>query len=85
MIEFDIVFNTYYSWGIDPDGEGGVTINEFDIQNVGTHEAGHTLVLEDLYVWKHSELTMYGYTTEGETKKRSLGLGDMLGVQKLYG
>jgi hypothetical protein len=87
LVEFDIVFSTDYLWGIDADGEGDADYltGKFDIQNVGTHEAGHTLVLEDLYVWKHSELTMYGYTTEGETKKRSLGLGDRLGVQKLYG
>jgi len=85
IVEFGIVFNKLYAWGIDPDGEGGTTINAFDIQNVATHEAGHTLSLNDLYMKEASELTMYGYTSRGETKKRSLGLGDKNGVQYIYG
>jgi len=85
IVEFGIVFNKLYAWGIDPDGEGGTTINAFDIQNVATHEAGHTLSLNDLYMQEASELTMYGYTSLGETKKRSLGLGDINGVQYIYG
>jgi len=85
IAEFGIVFNKLYAWGIDPDGEGATTINAFDIQNVATHEAGHTLSLNDLYMKEASELTMYGYTTIGETKKLSLGLGDINGVQYIYG
>jgi len=85
IVEFGIVFNKLYAWGIDPDGEGPTTINAFDIQNVATHEAGHTLSLNDLYMSEASELTMYGYTSIGETKKQSLGLGDKNGVQYIYG
>lgn len=84
IAEFDIVFNRLYTWGIDPDGEGGVTINAFDIQNIGTHEAGHTLHLGDLYNNPSSQLTMYGYGSLGEVKKRSLGYGDIHGVQYIY-
>ena len=40
------------------------------------HEAGHTLSLNDLYMDEACELTMYGYTSIGETKKQSLGLGE---------
>ena len=85
IIEFDIVFNTQQPWGIDPDGEGGVTINAFDIQNIATHESGHTLHLGDLYEDEYSEMTMYGYADMGEVKKRSLEWGDKNGVHKLYG
>ena len=85
IVEFGIVFNTLYSWGIDPDGEGGTTINAYDIQNIGTHEAGHTLCLGDLYSSAARELTMYGYGARGETKKRSLGYGDIHGVRYIYG
>lgn len=85
IVEFGIVFNTLYSWGIDPDGEGGTTINAYDIQNIGTHEAGHTLSLGDLYSGAARELTMYGYGARGETKKRSLGYGDIQGVRFIYG
>jgi len=85
LIEFDIIFNSNLPWGIDPDGEGtAYTITEFDVRNIATHEAGHTLVLDDLYRPKTRELTMYGYSENGETKKISLGLGDTLGIQKLY-
>lgn len=33
---------------------------------------------------KARDLTMYGYSVPGETKKISLGLGDRLGIEKLY-
>jgi hypothetical protein len=85
IVEFGIVFNTRYSWGIDPDGEGGTTINAYDIQNIGTHEAGHTLCLGDLYSAAARELTMYGYGARGETKKRNLGYGDIQGIRFIYG
>jgi len=85
IVEFGIVFNTLYSWGIDPDGEGGTTINAYDVQNIGTHEVGHTLGLGDLYSRAAQELTMYGYGARGETKKRSLGYGDIHGVRFIYG
>lgn len=87
IIEFDIVFNTQQPWGIDPDGEGTdyVLTNAFDIQNIATHEAGHTLHLGDLYEGEYSEMTMYGYASIGEVKKRSLEWGDKNGVHELYG
>ena len=85
IIEFDIVFNTQQPWGIDPDGEGGITIDNFDIQNIATHEAGHTLHLGDLYEDEYNIMTMYGYAIKGEVKKRSLEWGDINGVHKLYG
>jgi hypothetical protein len=87
IIEFDIVFSTQQPWGIDPDGEetSYVLTNAFDIQNIATHEAGHTLHLGDLYESEYSEMTMYGYAGIGEVKKRSLEWGDKNGVHKLYG
>jgi len=87
VVECDIVFSTnpHIPWGIDSDGEGPLTINAFDVRNIATHESGHWLVLLDLYAAKDSELTMYGYSAIGETKKDSLGLGDVLGCQRLYG
>lgn len=32
-----------------------------------------------------TELTMYGYSSLGETKKRDLGTGDISGIRELYG
>jgi len=87
VVECDIVFsmNPAIPWGIDPDGEGPQTISAFDVRNIASHESGHWLVLLDLYASKDSELTMYGYSAIGETRKISLGIGDILGCQKLYG
>lgn len=34
---------------------------------------------------RYSELTMYGYSSKGETEKRSLEDGDVAGAQFLYG
>lgn len=85
IIEFDIEFNTQQTWGIDSDGEGGITIDAFDIQNIATHESGHTLHLGDLYDSGYSEMTMYGYAGIGEVNKRSLEWGDINGVHTLYG
>ena len=86
IADADIQLNSRYKWGIDPDDEGPETLtnNKFDIQNIVTHEAGHWSGLGDLYE-NYYEMTMYGYTTYGETKKISLEYGDIVGVQQVYG
>jgi hypothetical protein len=87
LIEFDIQFNTYFPWGIDPDGEGTAYSlpDAMDIRNIATHEAGHTLVLNDLYQSQYSQMTMYGYSDYSEVSKISLEAGDIAGVHALYG
>ena len=84
--EFGMVFSTAYKWGIDSDGElsGTVLVGKFDVQDIATHEAGHTLMLEDLYMDAASQLTMYGYGAYGQTYARSLGLGDINGIHAIY-
>jgi hypothetical protein len=42
-------------------------------------------MLGDLYNSKDSKLTMYGYGSEGELIKDTLGYGDELGVERVYG
>lgn len=82
IIEFDIVFNDYFQWTIagkyEPPG------NWLDIRNVGTHEAGHTLTLVDLYLDENSQQTMYSEVYYFETKKRSLEYGDEDGIRYIY-
>ncbi|MFH1388148.1 MAG: matrixin family metalloprotease [Patescibacteria group bacterium] len=78
IVESDVVFNTQYNWSLSGESE------KMDLQNIATHEFGHN-GLADLYVSKSAELTMYGYSGYGETKKRTLGTGDISGIQALYG
>jgi len=87
ILETDIVFNASQRWGIDPDGEGKAykLTNMFDVRNIATHEAGHVVGLDDLYDSVYSEITMYGYSAKGETKKISLEVGDVNGTKALYG
>lgn len=84
-VDTDVIFNALLKWGIDPDGEGPTKIKAYDIRNVATHEAGHVVGLDDLAEDIYRELTMYAYTTKGETIKISLEIGDVNGCQALYG
>ena len=56
-----------------------------DLQNIATHEIGHGLGLEDLYNVVCDQETMYGYSSKGEIKKRTLEQGDITGLQIMYG
>ncbi|MGZ4937995.1 MAG: matrixin family metalloprotease [Halobacteriota archaeon] len=84
--DVDLVFNTAYRWGIDPDGEGPQHLpnSTVDIRDACTHEAGHWAGLGDLYDQNSSTETMYGYVSYGETQKMSLAQGDIDGVRALY-
>ena len=79
MIEFDIVLDKDEPWATDG------TSTAFDVQNIATHEAGHTLGLKDLRSPKDGALTMHAYTWKGDDLKKTLGSGDILGIQKIYG
>ncbi|MEM2280765.1 MAG: hypothetical protein QXZ68_02080 [Candidatus Bathyarchaeia archaeon] len=79
IVETDTLMNARFKWGLM--GEAG----KMDVQNIMTHEFGHWCGLDDLYEDKDYWLTMYGYTSYGETYKRTLGLGDILGLQARYG
>jgi Tfp pilus assembly protein PilZ len=78
LVEFDITFDEGDAWSVS--GEAG----KFDIQNVGTHEAGHTLVLNDLYNPAENKETMYGYSSTGQVSKRTLYTGDLAGLRYIY-
>lgn len=86
IVDADMVFNSYYKWGIADGNEAtGDLGSRFDIQNVATHEAGHWTGLDDLYDSRYWAMTMYGYTKYGEEVKRSLEPGDVAGAQAIYG
>jgi hypothetical protein len=85
MIEFDIVFDKDENWLATDNLEIMPTSAQFDVWNIATHELGHTLVLSDLRSPKDGALTMHAYTWTGDAVKRTLGSGDKLGIQAIYG
>jgi hypothetical protein len=79
LLDSDIIMNGEdFTWSTT--GEA----NKEDVQNVMTHETGHSLSLYDLYGASDTEKTMYGYISLGETKKCSLEQDDRDGVAYLY-
>lgn len=79
IIEIDIEFNAAnYSWSCN----GSATA--MDVQNIATHEVGHTLCLGDLYGVNDSNKTMYGYSWDGDVAKRTLLTADVLGAEWIY-
>jgi len=80
IVEFDVMFDTDFKWG-------DATSNQavMDLQNIATHELGHAVGLSDLYSPTCTAVTMYGYSNNGETQKRTLEQPDITGLQKIYG
>jgi hypothetical protein len=78
-VESDGQYNTYYAWSTS--GAAGA----MDVLNIATHEVGHTFGLNHPKGPGVSCLTMYAYANAGETQKRTLGDGDILGIEAIYG
>jgi hypothetical protein len=78
IIEFDQVYNENYPWG---DASSNPSVN--DLQNTMTHECGHGCGLRDIYDGVCAQVTMYAYAAAGETKKRSLAVEDIRGINAL--
>ncbi|MFH1331878.1 MAG: matrixin family metalloprotease [archaeon] len=79
IVEWDMLFNEIFTWG---DATSNPAL--MDLQNIATHELGHSAGMGDLYTTTCTLETMYGYSTEGETIKRDLNTGDIKGIQTLY-
>lgn len=80
IAEFDILFDTDYTWG-NADSNPSL----MDVQNIATHELGHGIGLADVYNTPCAEVTMYGYSDNGDISKRTLEQPDIAGLQTLYG
>jgi len=81
VAEVDTIFNSRYPWRVFPPGDGCSTLfDAYDVLNIGTHEIGHWIGLDDLYNDADRDLTMYGFGAGGELKKRSLATGDINGA-----
>jgi hypothetical protein len=80
-LESDARMNKGYAWITD---EGSGCKVAYNVDNLMTHERGHTFGMADVYDSNHSELTMYGYSSSCEKSKETLALGDMLRLEGLY-
>lgn len=81
LVEWDILFNNASTWAW---GDATADASLMDLQNIATHELGHSAGMDDLYETSCNLETMYGYSTEGEMIKRDLHTGDIVGIQELY-
>lgn len=79
IVKFTLTFNNRFTWSTT--GETG----KFDVQAIATHELGHALGLNHPSDASCSEETMWASAGSGETKKRSVEVGDKAGVVTLYG
>lgn len=78
IVGFVVTVDNGESWATD--GSSG----NFDVENVASHEFGHVAGLGHDNPPKSGCLTMYKFAGLGEIQKRSLGLGDKLGMNELY-
>ncbi len=80
LVEWDQVYDDVtFDWSAESVGVTG----KMDVDNIATHELGHSVGLGDLYN-SCTEETMYGYSATAETKKRDLNAGDISGMNGLY-
>lgn len=84
ILEYDIMFDTDFSWG-DCAAIGEDCTEKMDLQNIATHEIGHAFGLLDLYQKPCGEVTMFGYSWYGDISKRDLAPQDITGLQSIYG
>ena len=77
--ESDASYNTDFAWSTS-----GAS-NAMDLQNIATHELGHTFGMGHSSTSSTNAcLTMYPSGSLGETRKRTLGDGDIIGIQARY-
>src|SRR3989338_4893245 len=77
LVEWDMIFDD-----VDYDWSSIGAAGKMDFENIATHELGHSVGLADLYDSSCSQETMYGYADYGETNKRDLNTGDIVGISK---
>ncbi|WP_083982189.1 matrixin family metalloprotease [Actinomadura hibisca] len=82
VVSTDIAINTRYKWFTTKPGRCS---NTFDLESVLSHEWGHAFGLGHVSLSSHGTQTMATAVGACTTAKRTLGLGDYRGMQRIYG
>lgn len=82
VIDADLALNVTFHWE-DIQGEPD-SRHSYDMRSIVTHELGHVISLGDLYSGDAMYQTMMGNAKYGEVRKRTLALGDIIGIQRAY-
>jgi hypothetical protein len=69
-----------YTWAVNLDG----CVAKYSVQDVATHEFGHTYGLNDVSETLHPALTMSVVMLPCQNAETTLGLGDVKGLEALY-
>lgn len=77
-LESDVRFSTGKSWSASSSCSG----NKYDVRGVATHEFGHTFGL--WHVAQSSGQVMKPSSRTCETSQRTLGKGDLAGIDRIY-
>jgi hypothetical protein len=72
--------STEYSWAVNLNG----CVGKYSVEDVATHELGHSFGLKDLSEELHPALTMSLIMLPCQNAETTLGLGDIRGLQALY-
>jgi hypothetical protein len=81
FIEGDTAYNTYYKWYSSKPSSCSW---RWSIENVATHELGHTFGLSHVSESSHPKLTMSPTIYPCQNGEATLGLGDLRGLESLY-
>ncbi len=84
IVSASITFDSLDDWTVYSNTVScGEQFDGQDVENVGAHEFGHVIGTD--HVNDDVDLTMYKFITQdGETRKRTLGIGDIAGFRALY-
>ena len=86
ITEGDVKFDTAeYNFTLTPkDGTCGYANVKYDVESVLTHEIGHVFGLSHVSEASYPRMTMSTATAACDNTARTLGTGDMLGLESMY-